>query len=67
MLLLIHNIHSGLNLNNLNTLEQYYSLNTNNTKDLNNILLNIDNNNVDINSIKNINPLYLNNNVLFSF
>jgi hypothetical protein len=27
MLILIHNIHSGLNLNSLNVMEQYYQLN----------------------------------------
>jgi NADH:ubiquinone oxidoreductase subunit 2 (subunit N) len=65
MLLLIHNIHSGLNLNNLNTLEQYYL--NNNIVNLNNTELNFDEINVDLKNVKDINLLYINTNILFSF
>ena len=67
ILLLIHNIHAGLNLNSLNNIEQYYFLNDNNIVDLNNIELNLDKTNVNIKNINNINALYINNNISFSF
>lgn len=65
MLVLVHNIHSGLNLNNLNILEQYYSVN-NYKGNEENLLIN--DNITDINSIylNTINNLYLNNNISFS-
>jgi NADH:ubiquinone oxidoreductase subunit 2 (subunit N) len=54
MLFLIHNIHIGLNLNNLNILEQNYNL------------FNFDySNNID--NIKDINYLYINKDIPFSF
>jgi NADH:ubiquinone oxidoreductase subunit 2 (subunit N) len=63
MLLLIHNIHSGLNLNNLNTLEQNYSINLNN--DIQNIAIeNSNNNDQDLNGIS---SLYTNATIPFSF
>jgi NADH-ubiquinone oxidoreductase chain 2 len=66
MLLLIHNIHSGLNLNSLNVLEQYYSYNNySNIVDLNNFYLN-SNKNINIENIKNIDTLYINNYISFS-
>ena len=67
ILLLIHSIHSGLNLNYLSSLEQYYSLNTNSIKIINNNGLNSGNINVDLENIKNINALYIDNTVPFSF
>jgi len=69
MLILIHNIHSGLNLNNLNVMEQLYQLN--NYSLVND---NIHNNNelyppyyIDSNNIKDICFLYMNEKVPFSF
>jgi len=63
MLLLIHNIHSGLNLNNLNTLEQNYSINLNN--DIQKIAIeNSNNNDQDLNGIS---SLYMNTTIPFSF
>jgi hypothetical protein len=67
MLLLIHNIHSGLNLNDLNTLEQYYSLNTNKINDWNNKDNLNKNNNLDFINIKDISFLYINKDIPFSF
>ena len=67
ILLLIHNIHAGLNLNSLNNMEQYFYLNDNNIVDLNNIELNSDKTNVDLKNINNISTLYINNNISFSF
>jgi hypothetical protein len=63
MLLLIHNIHCGLNLNNINTLEQYYSFNLN--KD--NVDYNIVNSNLDTYYLKGINSIYIDSNIPFSF
>lgn len=56
ILFLIHNIHSGLNLNNLNILEQYYDYNLVNVSYLGNS-----------ENLKNINNLYINNDIPFSF
>jgi hypothetical protein len=67
MLFLIHNIHTGLNLNNLNILEQYYSLYTNNIVDLNNIESITEKGNLDFSNIKNITFLYINKSIPFSF
>ena len=67
MLFLIHNIHTGLNLNNLSILEQYSSLSTNSIINLNNIEFNTKNNNIDFINIKNISFLYINKNIPFSF
>ena len=74
MLILIHNIHTGLNLNNLNFLEQNYSLNAQ-IKDIN--IMESSNVNYDINIRKEeedlnfnnvkVNSLYRNNNIPFSF
>jgi len=58
MLILIHNIHSGLNLNDLNSLEQYYSY-------YNNIESNSLYNN-DFKSLNNISSLFVSNDVSFS-
>jgi len=58
MLILIHNIHSGLNLNDLNSLEQYYSY-------YNNIESNSLHNN-DFKSLNNISSLFVSNDVSFS-
>ena len=63
MLLLIHNIHCGLNLNNINTLEQYYSFNLN--KD--NVDYSIVNPNIDTHYLKEINSIYIDSNIPFSF
>jgi len=63
MLLLVHNIHSGLNLNNLNSLEQYYSFNIN--RDNEEIAL--VNSNLDTQYLKGISSLYINSNIPFSF
>jgi hypothetical protein len=63
MLLLIHNIHSGLNLNNLNTLEQYYSFNIN----WENKKAAIGNLNLDTQYLKDINSLYIHSNIPFFF
>ena len=63
MLILIHNIHSGLNLNNLNTLEQYYSFNINNENEE----VAIVDNNIDTQTIKGISSLYINSNIPFFF
>jgi NADH:ubiquinone oxidoreductase subunit 2 (subunit N) len=40
MLILIHNIHTGLNLNNLNEMEQYYSLKTNTRETISSLYIN---------------------------
>jgi NADH:ubiquinone oxidoreductase subunit 2 (subunit N) len=56
MLFLIHNIHIGLNLNNLNILEQYNDYNLVNINYLGNT-----------EDIKNINYLYINKDIPFSF
>jgi NADH:ubiquinone oxidoreductase subunit 2 (subunit N) len=66
MLILIHNIHSGLNLNNLNILEQYYSKHTN-IIEVSNNLSNLNLGKDDFMFIKSINSLYINNNIPFSF
>jgi hypothetical protein len=68
MLLLIHNVHSGLNLNNLDMLEQCYSLNSNN---IDNVVYNSNSEggtkNIDLKSLKSISSLYINDNIPFSF
>lgn len=56
MLFLIHNIHTGLNPNNLNILEQFNSYNLVNINYLENS-----------EDIKNINSLYINKDIPFSF
>jgi hypothetical protein len=56
MLFLTHNIHSGLNLNNLNILEQYSDYN----------LVNV-NSSGNPEELKNINCLYVNKDIPFSF
>jgi len=69
MLVLIHNIQAGLNLNNLSLLDQCYSLNDSFTT-----LNNITNNNMNINNYvyydsyltNNVSSLYINNRVPFS-
>jgi hypothetical protein len=70
MLLLIHNIHAGINLNNFNILEQNYYL-YNNFVDLSNVESNVDLNSkkrdMDIKNINDINTLYIINNIPFSF
>jgi len=63
MLLLVHNIHSGLNLNNLNSLEQYYSFNIN--RDNEEIAL--VNSNLDTQYLKGVSSLCINSNIPFSF
>ena len=63
MLLLIHNIHSGLNLNNLNILEQYNSFNINKENEE----VAIVDLNVDTQNLIGINSLYINSNIPFSF
>jgi hypothetical protein len=70
--MLIHNIHTGLNLNNLNLLEQNYLL-TSDVKDINIIddsnfkdnlhLIKED----DFNFNNKISSLYINNKIPFSF
>jgi len=76
MLLLIHNIHTGLNLNNLDVLEQCYSLKTNNldpliTNNLDQGVLNLNSEettqNIDSKYLKSISSLYISNDVPFSF
>ena len=67
MLFLIHNVHIGLNLNNLSTLEQYYSLYINNIGDSSNIESNIKNSDTNLKNIKSISLLYFNSNIPFSF
>jgi hypothetical protein len=67
MLLLVHNIHTGLNLNNLTNLEEYYYLNTNNGINLKNTELNFENTSLDTKNIKNIHVLYFLKNIPFSF
>jgi len=59
MLVLIHNIHSGLNLNDLNYLEQFYSSS-------NNIESNFLNTYNNFESLKNISSLFITNNIPFS-
>jgi len=63
MLLLVHNIHSGLNLNTLNSLEQYYSFNIH----WENEDIALVNSNLDTQYLKNINSLYIDSNIPFSF
>jgi len=65
MLLLIHNIHTGLNLNNLNTLEESYSYI--NTVDLNNEDNKSFYSNIDSKYLKSANSLFINSNIPFSF
>jgi hypothetical protein len=60
MLLLVHNIHTALNLNVLNSLENSYSMNTNYLD------VNI-NSTTDPEFANSIRSLYLNNDVPFSF
>jgi NADH:ubiquinone oxidoreductase subunit 2 (subunit N) len=67
MLLLVHNIHTGLNLNNLTNIEEYYYLNTNNRINLKNTELNFENTSLDTKNIKNIHVLYFLKNIPFSF
>jgi len=62
MLLLVHNIHSGLNLNNLSSLEQYYSFNNSDNED--NLVVNSD---LDTQLLKGISSLYVDSNIPFSF
>jgi hypothetical protein len=66
MLILIHNIHSGLSLNNLSIMEQYYSLGINHS-DNNNLLFNSEIINNSHNYIKSISSLYINYDIPFSF
>lgn len=66
MLLLVHGIHSGLNLNNLNILEQYYSF-SNNSNNSNNKDIALVNSSLDTEFLKGINSLYINSNIHFSF
>ena len=66
MLILIHNIHSGLNLNSLNYMEQYYSLN-NSILHSENTVISTDHVQENIENFKNINPLYINKDIPFSF
>jgi len=69
MLILIHNIHSGLNLNNLNLMEQFYKLNSYfinendflTSEEIDSVLY------IDSNYIKDIYWLYTNKNIPFSF
>ena len=62
ILLLVHNIYSGLNLNNLSTLEQFYIFNSSyDTKS------NTYNDFINLDNIHNINYLYFNKNIPFSF
>jgi NADH:ubiquinone oxidoreductase subunit 2 (subunit N) len=63
MLLLVHNIHSGLNLNNLNSLEQYYSFNINRQNEE----ITLVNSSLDTQFLKGINSLYIDSNIPFSF
>jgi len=63
MLLLIHNIHSGLNLNNLNILEQYYSININKTNEE----AAIGDVSLDTQYLKTISSLYIDSNIPFFF
>lgn len=65
MLILIHNIHSGLNLNNLSIIEQYYQLKSN-LMDNNNFI----NSQIDLKNpeyIQIVSSLYINQNIPFSF
>ena len=66
MLVLIHNIHTTLNLNSLNNMEQCY-LSNNNILDSLNIITPTDNINQNIDNIININSLFINENIPFSF
>jgi hypothetical protein len=63
MLLLIHNIHSALNLNSLSSMEQYYSFNIN--KDIEDSSVN--NSNLDTQYLKSISSLFIDSNISFSF
>jgi len=63
MLLLIHNIHSGLNLNYLNTLEQYYSFNINKENEE----VAIGDMSLDSQYLKGISSLYIDSNISFFF
>jgi len=69
MLILIHNIHSGLNLNSLNVIEEYYILNNYFVKDYTvSELLNKDFPiSINFNDIQNVYWLYMNDNIPFSF
>jgi NADH:ubiquinone oxidoreductase subunit 2 (subunit N) len=66
MLVLIHSIHTGLNINNLNSWEQYYSLNMERYAniELDPQFLNFKE---DSKFILGINSLYISNNIPFSF
>ena len=72
MLILIHNIHAGLNLNNLNLIEQNYSINIEEIKADSIYNSYINNNsyhlkeNLNLDYL-NINSLYMNNQIPFSF
>jgi NADH:ubiquinone oxidoreductase subunit 2 (subunit N) len=72
MLILIHNIHASLNLNNLNLIEQNYSLDIQ-TKDINVINDLVINNNPDLIKEKEdlynmkVSSLYTNDKIVFSF
>jgi len=63
MLLLIHNIHSGLNLNNLNILEQYDSFSI--MKENEDVAI-VDFS-IDTQNLKGISSLYFDSNIPFSF
>jgi len=63
MLLLVHNIHNGLNLNNLSLLEQYYSFNINSDNEDSSVI----NPDLDTQFLKGISSLYVNSNIPFSF
>jgi len=62
MLLLVHNIHSGLNLNNLSSLEQYYFFNNSDNEE--SLVVNSD---LDTQLLKGISSLYVDSNIPFSF
>jgi NADH:ubiquinone oxidoreductase subunit 2 (subunit N) len=66
MLLLVHNIHTGLNLNSLNSLEQYY-LNKINILDVNNLESSSLENKDDPKLIKSTSSLFIKDNISFSF
>jgi DNA polymerase III gamma/tau subunit len=62
MLVLVHNIHTGLNLNNLSLLDQCYSFKNNITS------TNIADSNFNLDSqlIKDVSSLYISNDLPFS-
>ena len=69
MLILIHNIHSGLNLNSLNVMEEYYQLNNYYMND-NNFLTGVEIDPpyyVDPKEFKDVYWLYMNETIPFSF